>query len=287
MGDDVLARNEGRDLRARQDAGEIARHEGHLGVGLGAGRVIRRDRVAAAIVHQQARRIELRHVGGEFRHRQREVGGDAHERAHAHHLAVAGAAGGRDADDVAGRIALAGARQLVGLAGRLRDAFVAGERAAQRGFDPLRQGGEIRFAVERDVDRAAHQRGAAEPGEDRTGEPLHGDAAAVDDAAGRAVDQQRGIIAEIDRLRCCPQTIWIAPFALIQAPCPLRSPPRNVRGSPTLTPLVACTTQQRWRAQRGTSTRLPGTLDSYCDHWPYPDAKNAGGMWRECGTATR
>ena len=55
------------------------------------------------------------------------------------------------------------ARKLVGLAGDRCGAFVAGERAAQRRLDPLGQGGEIGFAVERDVDRAAHQRGAAQP----------------------------------------------------------------------------------------------------------------------------
>ena len=45
----------------------------------------------------------------------------------------------------------------------LRGALGAGEGAAQRRLDPLGQRGEIRFAVERDIDRAAHQRGAAQP----------------------------------------------------------------------------------------------------------------------------
>ena len=80
------------------------------------------------------------------------------------------------------------------------DALVAGQRAAQRRLDPLGQGGEIGFAVERDIDRAAHQRGAAKPGQDRAGKPLDGDAAAIDEAGGRAIDKQWRLIAEIDRL---------------------------------------------------------------------------------------
>jgi hypothetical protein len=50
---------------------------------------------------------------------------------------------------------------------------------------------------------------------------LDGNAAAVDQARGRAIDQQWRLVAEIDRFLARPQTIWIAPSALIQAPCPL------------------------------------------------------------------
>ena len=104
----------------------------------------------------------------------------------------------------------------------LRDALGAGERAAQRGFDALRNGGEIRLAVERDIDGAAHQGCAAKAGENGAGKPLNGDAAAIDDASVRTVDEQRRLVAEINRLRRSTLTIWIAPLALIQAPCPLR-----------------------------------------------------------------
>ena len=74
------------------------------------------------------------------------------------------------------------------------------QRAAQRRLDPLGQGGEIRLAVERDIDGAAHQRGAAQAGQDRAGKPLNGNAAAVDQRWRRAVDKQWRLIAEIDRL---------------------------------------------------------------------------------------
>ena len=106
----------------------------------------------------------------------------------------------RHADHVARGVGLAGGRKLVGLAGDLRGALAAGQRAAQRRLDALGQGGEIGLAVERDIDRAAHQRGAAQRGQDRAGKPLNGDAAAVDDRGGRAVDKQWRFIAEIDRL---------------------------------------------------------------------------------------
>ena len=125
------------------------------------------------------------------------------------------------------------------------DALVAGQRAAQRRLDPLGQGREIRLAVERDIDRAAHQRRAAQAGQDRAGEPLNGDAAAIDQAGRRAIDQQRRFVAEIDRLERCSQTIWIAPFALIQAPCPLRSPPHRRRGGPTHVPKAQSAARQR------------------------------------------
>ena len=201
------------------------------------GRIVRRDRVAAAVVHQEPRRIELRHVGGELRDRQREVRGDAHERAHAHDFAVAGRAWwSRCGSPGARRWFRRSAGSLSLLRGHGGDALVAGQRAAQRRLDPLGQRREIGLAVERDKDGAAHQRGAAQAGQDRAGEPLDGDAAAVDQAGRRAIDQQWRFVAEIDRLCGCSQTIWIAPSALIQAPCPLRSPPRMMRGGPTPSP---------------------------------------------------
>jgi len=207
---------------ARQHGGEIARHEGDFRVRLGARRIVGRDCVAAAIVHQEARRIEFRHVGGELRRRQREVRRDADERALAHEFTITGANGSRHADHMARGVRFAGGRKPVGLARDLSGAFAA-QRAAQRRLDALGQGGEIRLAVERDIDRTAHQRGAAQRGQDGTGKPLNGNAAAVDDRWRRAVDKQWRLIAEINRLCRCPQTIWIAPLALIQAPCPLRS----------------------------------------------------------------
>ena len=56
-----------------------------------------------------------------------------------------------------------------------------------------------------------------------------------------------------------------------------------MRGSPTRQSIARGAPQRRSPADAGASTWLPGTLDSNCDHWPYPDANNAGGMWRQCG----
>ena len=167
------------------------------------------------------------------------------------------------------------------------DALVAGQGAAQRRFDPLGEGGEIRLAVERDIDRAAHQGRAAKAGQDCAGKPLDRDAPAIDEARGCALDKQWRIVAEIDRLRGWSQTIWIAPLPLIQAPCPLRSPPRPLcprQSHPRLPKAQSNGTPTRCRAPSGPSTRLPeASLDSYCDHRPFPNANNAGGMWRQCG----
>ena len=59
-------------------------------------------------------------------------------------------------------------------------------------FDPLRDGGEIGLAVERRKNGAAHQGRAAKAGQDRAAEPLHRDAAAIDDAAGSPSTESGG-----------------------------------------------------------------------------------------------
>ena len=100
----------------------------------------------------------------------------------------------------AGGVGFAGGRQLIGLAGGLARAFIAGQGAAQRRLDPLGKGREIGLAVERDIDRPAHQRGAAERGQDRARKPLDGDAAAVDQTRRCAIDKQWRFVAEFDRL---------------------------------------------------------------------------------------
>ncbi len=65
----------------------------------------------------------------------------------------------------------------------LRGALVAGERAAQRGFRraPERRRNSPRRRATT-IDGAAHQGCAAKAGQDRAGEPLNGNAAAIDDA---------------------------------------------------------------------------------------------------------
>ena len=60
----------------------------------------------------------------------------------------------------------------------------AADGAAQRGFDALRHGREIGLAVERCENGAAHEGGAAQTGQNGAAEPLHRDAAAVDQAGG-------------------------------------------------------------------------------------------------------
>ena len=67
-------------------------------------------------------------------------------------------------------------------------------------LDALRRRGEIGLAVERRENGATHEGGAAKPGENRAAEPLHGDAAPVDQTAAAAVDRQRRFVAELDGL---------------------------------------------------------------------------------------
>ena len=173
-----------------------------------------------------------RNAGGQLRHRERQIAGDPNERAHAHDLAVAAAAAGvGNADDLARGIGFAGRRQPVGLARRIGHAIGdAADRAAQRCFDALRHGGEIGLAVERCENGAAHEGSAAKTGQDRAAEPLDRDAAAVDQAAGLAVDGQRRLVAEIDVLGLQARSNCPASFALIQARRPLR--PRAVHATP-------------------------------------------------------
>ena len=84
---------------------------------------------------------------------------------------------------------LLGGRQPVALAREPEPVAGDAERAAQGDLDPLRQRGEIGLAVERCENGAAHEGGAAQRGQDRAGEPLHRDAAAVDQRAFAAVDR--------------------------------------------------------------------------------------------------
>jgi hypothetical protein len=62
--------------------------------------------------------------------------------------------------------------------------LVAGaKRAAQRAFDALGHFGKGHFAVERRKNGAADQGRAAQTGQNGAAEPLHGDAAAIDDGS--------------------------------------------------------------------------------------------------------
>ena len=87
------------------------------------------------------------------------------------------------------RVALdsVGGREPVALAGGGEPLAESADRAAQGDLDAFRQGREIRLAVERSINGAAHESRAAKSGQDRAGEPLDGDATAIDDA-GAAID---------------------------------------------------------------------------------------------------
>ena len=216
--DDVVDRQRRRDLGARQQAREVAGDEGDFGVRLGARLVFQRHAVGAG-GREQLLRVERRNAGGEFGGRHRQVGGDAHERAHPHHLAVADAVHGGDADDLAGAVGFAGGRQPVALA-RAGELVAAADRAAHDVFDAVGQRGEIGFAVERRENGAAHQSSAAQAGENRAGKPLRRDAAAIDRIAGAAVHRKRRLVAEIDRLVIQPRPVVGAPPSVIQSPSP-------------------------------------------------------------------
>ena len=178
-----------------------------------------------------------------------------------------------------------GGRQLVALARAI--AATRSLPSAPRSAASTRSGRAAKLASPSSamINGAAHQRGAAQAGQDRAGKPLDGDAAAVDEAGRRAVD--RAMAA-----RCRDRSALTLPAndldrAVCLDPSAL-SPPltaRASRGSPTRSPRPKSTARDgTMRAPtRGASTRLPKLSDSNCDHWPFPDTNNAGGMWHQCG----
>src|SRR6185437_11465641 len=97
----------------------------------------------------------------------------------------------------------------------------AAKRAAQRDLDPFGQRSEIGLAIERCENGAAHQSSAAQSGQNRAGEPLYRNAAAIDEAAVAAVNGQRWLVAELDRFGP-PRSICAARTCLVQARRPLR-----------------------------------------------------------------
>src|SRR6185312_11892066 len=62
----------------------------------------------------------------------------------------------------------------------------------------------------------------AQRGEDRAGKPLDGDAAAVDEAGGAAVDRQRRLVAEFESLGR-PGSMGAAQPCMLQPAVPLRA----------------------------------------------------------------
>ena len=188
----------------------------------------------------------------------------------------------RDAVDFAGR------RQAVAFAGEL---FAHGaDGAAQHALDPLGHGREIGFAVERSKNGAAHESRAANAGQDRAGKPLRRDAAAVDHAAGPAVDRKRRLVAEIDRLGIGPPTVGAAQPTVVQSSSPALAVARSayvvsrnrmigtnrIRRSDTMPCRLASVNRQDWRRAAPDATLNGAPLLRF-----HP--KNGGGMWLKCG----
>ena len=199
----VIGRVE-RDFQMRQHRRQIAHHEGDFGVRLGLRRLIGTGVAAGRRFGEQALRIVGRDIGSQIGDGQRQVAGHAHEGTHAHHFMIADPADGGDADQLAGERRLFHGRQPVALARSAGPVGADAERAAQCHLDPLRQRGEIGLAVKRGENGAAHESGAAQRGQDRAGEPLYGDAAAIDEAAAAAIDRERRLVAELNGERLGP-----------------------------------------------------------------------------------
>ena len=120
-------------------------------------------------------------------------------------------------------LGFAGGRQPVALAQCWRrDRRVLPTTPRNATSDPLRHGREIGLAVERCENGAAHEGSAAKTGQDRPAEPLHRDAAAIDQLACLAVDGKRRLVAEIDLLGIEVQSICVR--AVCRDPRPT-SPP--------------------------------------------------------------
>ena len=243
--------------------------ERHLGVGLGAGGSRRRGRAGASDLREHLLRVE----GGMLA----ESSDTDSDRLPATRMngrtrtisRLPTPPGGGDANDLARGVGLAGRRQAIGLARVGARSGGAGRRAAQRGFHPLRNGGEVGLAVERRENGAAHEGRAAQAGQDRAAEPLHRDAAAVDQPAALAVDGQRRLVAEIDVLGLQARSICAAPFAVIQDRRPLHPPAR--RAVPRNTQGVQRDQDDRRRRQGlGTMPQPPrSVIDRARSSWPW------------------
>src|SRR6185295_4663412 len=127
-----------------------------------------------------------RDVGRKVGNRQRQVAGDTHEGTNAHDFVVADPVDGRHADDLAGKSWFFSCRKTVALV----RTFFRGttERTTKRDLDAFRKRGKIGLAIERRENGAAHESSAAKRGQNRAGEPLYRNAAAIDEAARSAVD---------------------------------------------------------------------------------------------------
>ena len=291
--------NAGADFALWSGRGEIAGDERDLGV-----RFRRRRRVVGTrdAVGQQLLRIERRNVGRHFGLRQRKIAGHAHEAARSDELAVAHARDDRYAHDLAGHARLADAREPVCFVDPAQAAGESADCSAQSHFDAFRGGGKIGLAVERSKNGASHQGGAAQAGQDRAAEPLHGNPAAADQAAGAAVDRKRRLVAEIKSLGLKPPICAAQLCRLVQDRCPPHSRPtvRPSGGSPVCLRTIALSFAPRSFCAKATmpppiqSGRLDGRDQSTMFSGAPPGmriprrelCKNGGGMWPQCGVRT-
>ena len=157
--------------------------------------------------------------------RQRKIAGHAHETARSDELAVTNARDDRHAHDLAGHAWLADAREPICFVDPAQAAGESADRSAQSHFDAFGGGGKIGLAVERSKNGASHQGGAAQAGQDRAAEPLHGNPAAADQATGAAVDRKRRLVAESKGLDLKPPICAAQLCRLVQDRCPPHSRP--------------------------------------------------------------
>ena len=150
-----------------------------------------------ARVGENLQRVERGHLVGEAGRRCDERRLDAREKVVFHHLAVADPGRlrdvehllrGDDVDRLDQPVTLWEDRLVVG------DVLLLWQRQG-RGY------GEVRFVVERGVDRRTDQPGADEPGQDGAEKPAHRDAAMIEEGVALAVDLDRRLDAEIDHQR--------------------------------------------------------------------------------------
>ncbi len=79
-----------------------------------------------------------------------------------------------------------------------RGTVIGAECAPQRALNPFRDTGEGRFSVERRENGPANQGRAAQSGQYGPAEPLHGDAAAIDDRGFGAIGGKWRLMAKVD-----------------------------------------------------------------------------------------
>ncbi len=178
------------DARVRRKLRKVAHHDRKL-----AGRFdVRRIRGLIVLAHEFDG-IERRNIRGGRGRREREIGRNAHEGTNAHDFALADTHGGRDAHHLARKHVLGEHVDAVALAVRIDRAVVVGLRRDANDFG---SGGGAVIAIERRINRAAHEAAACNCGDYGRGQPAHGDGATIDRLLVMAIDAKRRLITEVD-----------------------------------------------------------------------------------------